>query len=152
MEPDFKKIIREAKGLMSEEDYRELYHEAIKIGKGTIVEIGPARGAGTIVLGLAARQNSDIEHIITIDSFQNSRSIKSFDNIEENIEDLRNNLAAFDCGEKVTIMVAGHEDWELIRECPITMLVIDADGALDRDFSNYYNLLTADPGCKGLCR
>lgn len=146
MEPDFKKIVREAKGLMSEEDYRELYHEAIKIGKGTIVEIGPARGAGTIVLGLAARQNSDIEHIITIDSFQNSRSIKSFDNIEENIEDLRNNLAAFDCGEKVTIMVAGHEDWELIRECPITMLVIDADGALDRDFSNYYNLLT--PGAR----
>ena len=43
-------------------------------------------------------------------------------------------------------MVAGHEDWELIRECPITMLVIDADGALDRDFSNYYNLLT--PGAR----
>ena len=141
MEPDFVKIARVAKGKMLRENYSDLYQEAMKLGKGTVVEIGPAGGAGTIVLGLAAKQNPDIERIITIDAFQNSRSIKSLYNIEENIEDLRKNLASFDCGEKVTIMVAGHEDWEKIREGPVTMLVIDADGGLDRDFSNYYNLL-----------
>lgn len=123
--------------------YEDLYREALSLEKGSIVEIGPARGAGTVVLGLAAKRNSGIELVISIDAFRDSRALKSFDDVEENIAELKRNLAYFGCGDEVTIMTAGHEDWELIRSCGVAMLVIDADGSLDRDFSNYYNLLPA---------
>ena len=139
--PQFGRINRAAKGAMSPANYRDLYREASALGKGTIVEIGPAQGAGTIVLGLAAKKNPNIERIISIDAFEKSQHLISLDNVEDNIRELRKNLSSFHCGERVTIMTAGHEDWEMIKHSRITMLVIDADGGLDRDFSNYYNLL-----------
>ncbi len=140
-EPDFANIMSDTAAGMGLQNYRDLFREALSLKPGIVVEIGPARGAGTVILGLAGKQNPNIEKIITIDAFQNSRSLKTFDNAEENISDLRRNLEKYHCEEKVTIMIAGQEDWELIRNSQISMLVIDADGGLDRDFSNYFNLL-----------
>ena len=98
--PDFEKIISDTDANMFLKNYQDLYQEALLLKPGIILEIGPARGTGTIVLGLAAKQNPIIEKIITFDAFQNSRALKSFDNVEENISDLRNNLKKFDCEKK----------------------------------------------------
>ena len=139
--PDYRKIKETTRGLMEKGNYRDLYEAALALEKGAVVEIGPARGGTTVTLGLASLQNPNIERIISIDAFQNSRCLRYFDDVEKNIEELKNNLAAFGCGEKVTVMVAGQEDWTLLRQLKLSMLVIDADGALDRDFFHYYNAL-----------
>ena len=93
--PQFGRINRAAKGAMSPANYRDLYQEASALGKGTIVEIGPAQGAGTIVLGLAAKKNPNIERIISIDAFEKSQHLISLDNVEDNIRELRKNLSSF---------------------------------------------------------
>ena len=74
------------------------------------------------MLELAARRNPNVERIISIDAFCQSNTLKTFDDVEANIQDLRDNLACFGCGEKVTIVVAGQEDWDLIDQSPISML------------------------------
>ena len=154
-EPDFRKIKETAYGLMSTENYRNLYRNALSVTEGEIVEIGPARGASTIALALASKRNPNIKQIISIDTFRESWSLKTWDNIEENIQDLKDHLSAFECCDLVHIMIAGHEDIGVVEKFPISMMFIDADGSLDRDFTKYYHMLL--PGalvvvddCKGI--
>ena len=141
-EPDFERIKKTAYGLMSPENYRDLYRYARSVSEGEILEIGPARGASTIALALAAKRNKDIKQIVCVDTFRESWSLKTWDNMEENIRDLKEHLSAFECRDLVHIMVAGHEDVGLIEQFPISMMFIDADGALDRDFPKYYHMLS----------
>ena len=140
-QPDYPSIMRTAHAMMQRRNYQALFEAAMELEGGAIVEIGPSRGASTIFLALAAKHNPAIERVISIDAFKGSASLKSFDDVETNVEELRSNLACFDCADEVTIMVADQEDWGLIDRSPISFLFIDADGRLDRDFSRYYNRL-----------
>lgn len=96
----YKAIIETASGQMLFEEYRDLYEAALSAQKGSVLELGSARGGATVVLGLAAKHNQNIERIVTVDTFRNSRSLRSMENIGENIRELRNNLDRFDCGRR----------------------------------------------------
>lgn len=143
---DFTQVKKTAHGMLSVQDYETLYrYAAHEAAAGNIVEIGPARGASTIALALGAKASGQVSRVISIDTFLHSHATKTWDDMDANIADLEHNLEAFGCRDIVDVMVAGQEDWDFIYRTSISLMFIDADGALDRDFKNYYDHLL--PGC-----
>ena len=127
---------------MGEESDKELSRLASEADTGTILEIGTARNAGTIALAMGARKNPRVKRIITVDTFQHSPALKYWNDVEQNINEVRKNLARYQCESSVEIMAAGEEKRELIEEYPISLLLIDADGDLKRELERYYDLLS----------
>lgn len=138
----FQKIKELTHGYLSPEVYYKIYQMALDAPEGVVVDIGPAQGGSTISLGLALKENSRLKKIYSIDVFCKSAALKSYTCIEENIEVLRSNLSQFNIEQYVTPLVVFKDDTTLSHENePISVLFIDADGAIDRDFEVYYNRL-----------
>ncbi len=112
-----------------------------------VVDIGPAQGGSTISLGLAAKDSRRKGKIYSIDVFQKSAALKSYDNVEENVVNLYENVEHYGLKDFVEVRVVGRDDTMLTKETePVSVLFIDADGAIDRDFEAFYNRLLPGAG------
>lgn len=139
----FYEIKKLTNGYMDEKVYEKIYQYALLVPSGSIVDIGPAQGASTICFGLAAKKNKGIEHIYSIDKFYLSAALSDFNSIEKNVNKLKQNLEVYKCEKSISIIEAGKEPQELFNK-KLSLLFIDADGALDRDFFKYYNNLVSN--------
>lgn len=134
-------------GYLAPEVYREIYQTALESPEGMIVDIGPAQGGSTISLGLAAKDSGRKGKIYSIDVFQKSAALKSYDNVEENVVNLYENVEHYGLKDFVEVRVVGRDDTMLTKEMePVSVLFIDADGAIDRDFEAFYNRLLPGAG------
>ena len=138
-------IKKKANGMLSIDVYEEMYHLAQKIDQNsTILEIGTAHGAGTISLALGSQCKNKI---ISIDKIIGGSRDK-FGTIEENKAIIGNNFKHFGVEKVIDFYVGTSSEVTLLLEenLKLGMLLIDADGAIDRDFELFYNnLLPGSP-------
>jgi Predicted O-methyltransferase len=139
----FRKVKKLCHGYLDAGIYEEIYKHGVSAEEGIVVDIGPAQGGSTISLGLALRENTKLKKIYSIDTFCNSAALISSDDIQKNIDQLYSNLNEYGLSNYVTTIVSGRDNLNFIKDNEkISVLFIDADGALDRDFKLYYNHLT----------
>lgn len=133
----FREIKFRANGMLDPLVYAEINRTASSV-MADIVEIGTAHGAATIAaaLGLPAGfRVSTVERM-------NGGSRARYGGPEENIRIINDNFTRFGVSDKVRLHVGSVETVAPeLGDGPIGMLVLDADGCIDRDFRLFYDRL-----------
>ena len=140
---NFEDIKEVTHGYLDKSIYERIYKYAKENDKdGIVLEIGPGQGASTICFAMAMQENKHILKIVSIDKFYGSAALKYVDNIEENINVIKNNIDYFNLTPYIEFI-----PFDKVKEdCSdnISLLFIDADGAIDRDFRRYFNNITSE--------
>lgn len=144
------KIVKKrTRGKMSSTAYAELYRCARSAGEGRLVEIGPAQGASTIALALGRKKSLYPVDLISIDRFERSNSLRSTVDRDTNISQLKSNLSKYKVSDDVKIFTVSdnsRREYAAINDTPISLLFIDADGAIEKDLDALFEQLSA--GCR----
>jgi predicted O-methyltransferase YrrM len=134
---DWAALKKAANGVLKPAVYKKIFELAREVGGGTMVEIGTAHGAATIALALGARECGKPFHIYTADPFSGKFSSRSrFGDVAANLRIVQSHFAAFGVAPFITTVTGGCED--MLSQHPIsdiTLLVLDADGRIDRDLA-----------------
>lgn len=134
----FDDIVRQCGGMLSSAAYQRIY-EAARTG-GLLVEIGTGRGAGTVALALGLKDSGRAGTVISFDSLEDGRDANER---QEQMERVRGNLLHFGVEELVTLIPAALPEAmpALPDTMPISLLLLDADGRIDRDLLLLYERL-----------
>ncbi|UVO52376.1 class I SAM-dependent methyltransferase [Sphingomonas sp. SUN019] len=138
----FEEIVTRCDGMLSPAAYQALY-EAGRRG-GLIVEVGTALGAATVALALGLKDSGRPGRVISFDPMlggprrQISTSSARVDHITES-------LRHFAVDEFVTLVTSTLPDGlgRIPADEKISVLVIDADGRIDRDLIAVYDMVEA---------
>lgn len=140
----FSEIKKLTNGFLAPEIYYEIYRQSLQASEGDIIDIGPAQGGSSISLAFAVNENEKLGHIYSIDRFRGSGALADVDNIENNLNKLNENLMKYGLEKYDTAVVAGRDEIEKkTGNNKISVMFIDADGALDRDFRYFYNRMAS---------
>lgn len=146
----FEEIKASANGMLPVEVYERIFETAKSSEGGAFVEIGTAHGASTIAMALGAIQSGKSFHIYTCDpiiSVQGSfASRASFGSTTENVTLIRSHFQKFNVDQHITVVVGTCA--ELLEQAQIDkidLLMLDADGRIDRDIKLLFDKLT--PNC-----
>jgi predicted O-methyltransferase YrrM len=135
------KLTSIANGMLPKEVYEEIYQASAARRPRLIVEIGTAHGAATIALGLGAMtQNSEVS-IKTVDKLGGRFSSRSaYGDVETNRAIVERNFAQAGMSDKVQLFVGDPDEFaaKLDPNEQIDLLMLDADGRIDRDLLNLY--------------
>jgi predicted O-methyltransferase YrrM len=138
------RVKESARGWLPLPVYRRLYDTAAAAGGGDFVEIGTAQGAATIAMALGAKSAGKPFRILTADEFiLGSRPVAA--SVEEKGQIVRRGFEAFGVAEPIELVVGSTA--ELIEAGDprdIRLLLIDADGCIDRDLALLHGRLAAD--------
>ena len=141
VERQLREVKEKAGGMLPLPVYRALYEAAKACGGGTIVEIGTAQGAATIVLALGARAGGARFRIHTADPFDRGTRL-AVGSVAENVELVRRGFDGFGVAEDIALTVG--EAAGLVGEADprdIALLLLDADGRIDRDLALLFDRL-----------
>jgi predicted O-methyltransferase YrrM len=131
-------------GMMPREVYAQIYSCACAAQPGNMLELGAAHGAASVCLAKGIRDSAKPATLLTVEKGEGKNSsIEKWGPKEVNIAKLRNNLIYFDCQSIVTVFPNRLKEvvTQLKNSGPFSLLLIDADGFIDRDFLLFYNLL-----------
>jgi predicted O-methyltransferase YrrM len=136
----FQKIRQVTSGMLSPKVYKGIFEAALDVRRGVYLDIGPAQGGSTISIALARRAAERADLIYSADVFTASNALKTSD-VDTNVGILQDNLAEFGLGSGIKIIVVGRDDisTSVPLEAEIGLFFVDADGALDRDFEQFYD-------------
>lgn len=141
--PDFADIKKNCNGMLSSRIYSALYEIAMSTHSGTLaVEVGAAHAAGTISMALGIQKNPVLEKLIAFEKIEGGSRMK-FGDFENNREIILGNIERYGCKDVVEMVFSTPE--KAIGKIPfdsrpnIGLLVIDADGAIDREFNLFYD-------------
>lgn len=136
--------VQEANGMLPLSVYKALWECVAKAPGPNVVEVGTAHGAATITLALGAK-NAGVEiRIDTIDRLGGKFSSRAqYGSVKQNKEIVLQNFARAEVAECITIFVGSTDEFVASGRCPdrIDLLMLDADGRIDRDLLHFYNLL-----------
>jgi predicted O-methyltransferase YrrM len=142
----FWRIAQEANGLLPPQVYEKLYDAAHTAPPGAFVEIGTAHGAATIALALGAKASRKSFHIFTADPFEGRFSSRArFGSVPTNVAIVKENFRKFGVEDCISIVIGTSLD--LVRNHQLTdisLLMLDADGCIDRDFAILFDSLAED--------
>jgi len=127
-----------------------LYKKFYDIGKvhknNIFLEIGGAHGAISISVALGIKENNGHGKIIVFEKcIEGSR--KKYGGYDKNFEIINNNFKKFNVANEIFLIPkllnteTAFEAKKIIGDKNISVLIIDADGFLHRDFSFFYNLV-----------
>lgn len=141
--PDFADIKKNCNGMLSSKVYSTLHEIAKTTHSGTLaVEVGAAHAAGTVSMALGIQKNPTLENLISFEKIEGG-SRMNFGNFKKNKEIINGNIESYGCKDVVEMVFSTPE--EAIDKIPfdgqpnIGLLVIDADGAIDREFNLLYD-------------
>jgi predicted O-methyltransferase YrrM len=147
---NFSQVKDKCAGMLEPEVYESIYHAMSHSDDGDIVEVGTARGAATIALafGIAASARPE-RRVISFDRLDPQNYIEDANVVDRTtidlsaifIQQIRDNIAAFEMQDKVVLHFGAVENLHSTVDDPISGLLLDADGAIDRDFKLFYNML-----------
>lgn len=142
---NFKIIKKITNGYLDSNIYKKIYDYALNAPSGIIVDIGPAQGGSTICFAKAMLKNQKLKKIISIDKFYESAALKYYDDVNKNVNVIKENLQYFGLDNNMVDFVT-FDELDTTNELSerISILFIDADGSLDRDFKRYFNQVVAD--------
>ena len=142
------RIKDDANGMLPLPVYRSLFEYGRKIGGGTFVEIGTAHGASAIALALGAKESKKSFRLYTVDPFSGKFSSReSYGDVAKNVRFVRQQFSKYGVSDHITIIIGTSET--LIEKNlfeSVDLLLIDADGCVDRDLSVLNPYLS--PACK----
>lgn len=133
---DFNQLKKQTNGMLPAGVYRAIYETAQAVQSGDIVEIGTAHGAATIALARGLKTGK----VITVDKIKGG-SRDEFGDLPTNIKIIQDNFAAFGVAQSIEFHVGSSVDIAsgLPKDIKIGLLMLDADGAIDRDFRLLYD-------------
>ncbi|MDD1450838.1 class I SAM-dependent methyltransferase [Sphingomonas sp. H160509] len=140
---DFSSVIERCSGMLPPTVYQKIY----EVGQrgGMIVEIGTALGAGTVALALGLKDSGLPGHVYTFDPMLGGprRQISAADDRVAHIQD---SLAHYGVLDRVTIIPRALTDGIALlpTDQEVNVLMIDADGRIDRDLILLKDRLSAD--------
>lgn len=140
---DFDVLKKQANGMLDADIYQAIHDTAAAVKNGDIVEIGTAHGAATIALAHGLRQTKrETAKIITIDKIAGG-SRDAFGDVDENVKIIHENFRAFGVADAIDFYLGASDEVApaLPADLKIGLLMLDADGAIDRDFRLFYNSL-----------
>ena len=141
----FINIKEETNGYLSPSVYKAIYEYALKAQEGNMVDIGPAQGGSTICLGLGIRDSGKANSkIYSIEKGEASSALQSWDDPLHNGAVLLKNIQRYELDSYVNLLLGDVKDMyqKVNASKPLSLLFIDADGALDRDFQLFFNRLS----------
>jgi len=140
VEVDFEAIKFATNGMLDPDVYRGI-HECAQTSLADILEVGTASGAATISAALGAQPGirvKTIERVVSVSGW-------SLWGTEENYTQLINkNFETFGIKQTIDSHIGTSQEIAptLNLNNGLGMLILDADGAIDRDFLLFYNALT----------
>jgi predicted O-methyltransferase YrrM len=125
--PNFKKIAIQCDGMLSPAIYQHIYEAALASEGGLMVEVGTAHGAATVALALGLRDSGRSGRVVT---FGRERS-----------DIVKRNLREFGVEHLVEVVTGdvGYTASAVPHSAKISVLLLDADGRIDRDFIEFFN-------------
>jgi hypothetical protein len=138
----FAEIRTRCNGMLDPDIYLRLYELAAACG-GAIVEVGAAHGAGTVALALGLKESGLNGRIYSFEKMTGG-SRDRFGSFDDNLSIIRNNLTNYGVEDRVELLVGGVEKLhdKVPTDAPIELLVLDADGWIDRDFSLFFDRMS----------
>lgn len=135
--PDFEAIRRQCDGMMKNEVYKAIYETALSAPAGDMVEVGTAHGAATVCLALGRRDSGKEGRVYTFDRFAASGRTP-YKSGSDNLPLTLANLKAFNVDDLVEVISGDiHKTASLYRGENIALLMLDADGCIDRDLATF---------------
>ena len=141
------KLARMANGMLPDSVYAALWDCAADAPGPNVVEVGTAHGAATIALALGRRDAGLTVAIRTVDRLEGRFSSRSrFGSVEQNKAIVLRNFAAAGVADCISLFVGTSDEFAASGECPqqIHLLMLDADGRIDRDLLHFYESLASN--------
>jgi len=143
--PFFSYVKIVTKGYLTPYTYSTIYKYSLNSPEGHAVDIGPAQGGTTISIAKAFmnKKNELIYKVYSIEKGHSSNALADRTHVDDNKSVLEKNLKHF-CVDKMVDIIMKYSDEAFTNgtaPSPISVLSIDADGGLDRDFAIFYNNL-----------
>lgn len=136
--PDFEDIAVRCAGMLAPAIYRRLYETAFNAPDGFIVEIGTAGGAGTASLALGLQHSGKSGRVVTVDRGRRRTGGGDPAGYREGV---KASLRHYGVADRVDLVIG--EAADAVKAVPdsaaISVLVIDADGAIDRDLKAFFD-------------
>jgi predicted O-methyltransferase YrrM len=143
---DFNQIKAACDGMMRPEVYEAIYKTAIDAPPGDFVEVGTAHGASTVCLALAIKERGTGRKVYTFDRHAAGSRTK-YGDPAANVRITNESFARFGVSEIVEMIVGDvAETASQVPPGPLSLLMIDADGQVDRDMKLFGDRL--GPGMK----
>jgi len=136
-----------ANGMLSAEVYQAIFDTVSASKCANIVEIGTAHGAATISLALGVAARGGGATVWTVDRLGGRHSSRSaFGSPSENERIVMANLSRAKVDHLVRLFVGSSDEFLSSGQCPdrIDLLMLDADGRIDRDLLHFYGRMPAD--------
>jgi predicted O-methyltransferase YrrM len=136
-----------ANGMLPMLVYQALWQCAAHAPGLNFVEVGTAHGAATIALALGAKDAGLTARIHTIDRLGGKFSSRTrFGSMEQNRAIVQENFTRAGVAECISLWVGTTDDFIYSGHCParIDLLLLDADGRIDRDLLHFYDLLAPE--------
>lgn len=146
--PYFGFIKIKTRGYLSPTVYYKMYSYAKAAPAGHAIDIGPAQGGSSVAIakGLLKKNKIVDWKVYSIEKGHSSNALSSRNGIDENQATIEQNLKRFNV-DSITEVIMKYSDEAFTVDSipsPISVLCIDADGALDRDFNIFYNHVAPD--------
>jgi predicted O-methyltransferase YrrM len=128
--------------MLSAQVYAKIYEFAKAAPKGSFVEVGAAHGAATVSLAWALSDRSSDEVVYSFEKIVGG-SREKFGSFDENKNILSSNIEAFGMEERVRFAFGDvRNDHAIVpQDETISLMMLDADGRLDRDFALFFDQL-----------
>ena len=126
-------IINRCNGMLPKSVYRAIYETSLKAKPGTIVEVGAAHGAATIFLALGLKHSRREGKIITFEKVIGG-SRERYGDAKTNEHIIRSNFSHFGVSTIIELHIGDVAEISIDID-DIAVLMLDADGAIDRDMS-----------------
>ena len=137
-------IVNKCNAMMPLLVYERIYQTAYRAQAGDMLELGAAYGGATISLARAIIDSQKKSRLFAVESGGGvGSSLAKLGPQDFNLARLRENINYFSCHSVVTVIPEKIDAAEkyLIEAQPFSLLMIDADGKIDRDFLLFYNRL-----------
>lgn len=143
MRETFEEIVVRCDGMLSPAVYERIYQAARR--GGLIVEVGTALGAGTVALALGLKDSHRGGRVYSFDPMAGGPRQSNLAGAERRIEHVRANLAHFGVDHLVELKASTLPDGIgiLPPDEPVSVLMLDADGRIDRDLLVLEDRITA---------
>ena len=139
---DLVRVKQQCNGMLRLDVYSALEAVAQQIDSGIVVEVGAAHGAATVTIARALAGRAAAVHVYAIERAAGG-SRAAYGGFAENAAILADNLDRFGVTDRVTLLLDEVETAALAVPAGATigLLLLDADGAIDRDFDLFFDRL-----------
>lgn len=140
---DAEAVKRTCNGMLPKDVYSNIHDAALSTPSSDFIEVGAAHGGGTVTLALALKTRGNPNHKVY--SFEKivGGSREKFGSIDQNKRIIDGNLRKFGVEDHVEMLYGDVRDecHRIPEGTDLGLMMLDADGRLDRDFALFFDRL-----------